>query len=114
MDIELAKYFLPEGILDYFEITSHKTANERIHFYLEEKNILPNEYKTEIVKSKGFTPEITVEDFPLRGKPVLLHIKRRRWTIINSGDIIKRNWSLVAKGTRVTSEFASFLKGIIR
>ena len=114
MDIELAKYFLPEGILDYFEIISHKTANERIHFYLEEKNILPDEYKSEIAKSKGFTPEITVEDFPLRGKPVLLHIKRRRWTIINSGEIIKRNWVLVAKGTRITSEFASFLKGITR
>jgi len=53
---------------------------------LKKKNILPDEYKSEIAKSKGFTPKITVEDFPFRGKPVLLHIKRRRWTIINSGD----------------------------
>lgn len=113
MDIALAKYFLPEGILDYFDIVSHKMENEKVHFYLEEKNILPDEYKTERAKSKGFTPEITVEDFPLRGKSVLLHIKRRRWTLTKNGLIIKRDWAIVAKGTRITSEFASFLKGII-
>lgn len=114
MNIDLAKYLLPEGILDYFEIVRDKTQDDRVHFYLEEKNIIPQEYKSFPVKSKGFTREITVEDFPLRGKPVLLHIKRRRWTLIDSGEIIKRDWELVAKGTRITSEFASFLKGIIR
>jgi hypothetical protein len=86
--------------------------NDRVHFYLEEKNILPQEYQSEIAQSKGFSPEIRVEDFPLRGKPVLLHIKRRRWTLIESGKIVKRDWNLVAKGTRITSEFASFLKDI--
>lgn len=113
MDLELAIYFLPQGILDYFDIVSHKLENEVIHFYLEEKNVLPQEYKTELAKSKGFLPEITVEDFPLRGKSVLLHIKRRRWTLIRSNEIIKRDWEIVAKGTRITAEFASFLKGII-
>ena len=114
MDIALAKFFFPEGLLDYFNIVSHKEEEEHIHFYLEEKNVLPEEYKNEIAKSKGFTPEITVEDFPLRGKTVFLHIKRRRWTIIKDNTIIKRDWSLVAKGTRITTEFASFLKDIIR
>ena len=114
MDISLAKYLLPEGLLDYFNIVSDKTENQKVHFYLEEKNILPEEFKSERAKSKGFTPEIIIEDFPLRGKPVLLHIKRRRWTLISDGTIIKRDWSLVANGTRITSEFASFLKGIIR
>ena len=114
LDISLAKYLLPEGILEYFDIVSHKTKNEKVHFYLEEKNILPEEFKSESAKSKGFTPEITIEDFPLRGKPVLLHIKRRRWTLTKNRLIIKRDWAIVAKGTRITSEFASFLKGIIR
>ena len=112
MNPELAKYFLPEGLLDYFDIVNDAINNDKIHFYLEEKNIAPNEYKDEKVQSKGFTPEITVEDFPLRGKSVLLHIKRRRWTIVDSKKIIQRDWKLVAKGTRITTEFASFLKGI--
>ena len=112
MNIDLAKYFLPEGILDYFEIVDDKIQDDQVHFYLEEKNILPREYQSEMAQSKGFSPEITVEDFPLRGKSVLLHIKRRRWTLVDSGKIVKRDWELVAKGTRITSEFASFLKDI--
>jgi len=112
LGLELAKYFLPEGILNYFDIVSHRILEDRVHFYLEEKNELPLEYKNKIAKSKGFTPEITVEELPLLGKPVLLHIKRRRWTLVESGKIIKRDWQIVAKGTRITSEFASFLKGI--
>ena len=113
MNLELAKYLFPEGVLEYFDIVSHKEEGEKVHFYLEEKNVLPEEYKSEIARSKGFMTEIKVEDFPLRGKPVILHIKRRRWTLEN-GLIIKRDWKLVAKGTRMTSEFASFLKGINR
>jgi len=114
LDLELARYLLPEGLLDYFDIVSHKSEKEKIHFYLEEKNILPEKHKNAIAQSKGFTPEITIEDFPLRGKSVYLHIKRRRWTIINTKKIIQRDWEMVAKGTRITQEFASFLKGIIR
>ena len=112
MNKDLAQYLLPDGLLDYFEIVKIETQNDRVHFYLEERNIIPEEYKTEKSQSKGFSPEITVEDFPLRGKPVLLHIKRRRWTLLTSGKIVKRDWNLVAKGTRINSEFASILKGI--
>lgn len=114
MDLELARYLLPEGLLDYFDIVSHKSEEEKIHFYLEEKNILPEAYRNKIAQSKGFYPEISIEDFPLRGKSVLLHVKRRRWTLVESGKIIQRDWTIVAKGTRITQEFASFLKGIIR
>jgi hypothetical protein len=109
---ELASYLLPEGILEYFDISNHKLTNDRIHFYLEEKNIPPVEYKMELVHSKGFSPEVTIEDFPLRGKPVSLHVKRRGWTVVNTRVIVKRDWDLIAKGTRITNEFATFLKGI--
>jgi len=68
LDLDLAKYFFPKGLLDYFDIVSHKTIDDQVHFYLEEKNILPEEYKTEIAKSKGFTPEITIEDFMDTGR----------------------------------------------
>jgi hypothetical protein len=33
-----------------------------------------------------------------------LHIKRRRWTNKTVGEIIQRDWQLVAKGTRMTQE----------
>ena len=96
MHTDLAKYLLPNGILDFFEIVDDKTIDKEIHFYLEEKNIVPTEYQSQKTHSKGFSSGVTIEDFPLRGNTVLLHIKRRRWTIVESGEIIKRNWDLVA------------------
>lgn len=110
MDLELARYFLPEGILEYFYIVNLTSILDKIHFYLEEKSILPKDYQSEIVKSTVFSPQITVEDFPPRGKTVLLIIKRRRCTLINNTKIIKKDWNLVAKVTRITNEFASFFK----
>jgi len=62
------------------------------------------------LQSKGFVPEITVDDFSLRGKSVKLHIKRRRWTDTKTGNIIQRDWNLIAKGTHMTQDFAEFLK----
>ena len=112
MDIELARYLLPEGLLEYFDIVSDKSTADKIHFYLEEKNILPQEYKTLKAQSKGFISEITIEDFPLRGKTVLLHIKRRRWLNKTTHKVVQRDWNLVAKGTRMTVEFAVFLKAL--
>jgi hypothetical protein len=43
---------------------------------------------------------------------VLFHIKRRRWTLVDTGKIVKRDWDLIPKGTHITSEFVDFLKGI--
>ncbi|WP_455423961.1 ISAon1 family transposase N-terminal region protein [Chryseobacterium arachidis] len=61
---------------------------------------------------KGFVPEITVDDFSApRKKTVKLHIKRRRWTDVKkTGNIIQRNWDLIAKGTRMTTDFCRVLK----
>ena len=68
--------------------------------------------------SKGFLDEITIQNFPLRGKFVYLHIKRRRWRNKTNGEIvivpIAIGRQLVAKGTRMTQEFAAFLKEINR
>ena len=73
---------------------------------------LPREYKKGQATSKGFYNEITIQDFPIRGKQVYLHIKRRRWLNNSTGSIVTRDWDLVAKGTRMTNEFATFLKQI--
>lgn len=66
------------------------------------------------VLSKGFFPEIVIQDFPIRGHKVFLHIRRRRWLNTESSVVIYRNWTLVEKGTRMTGEFAAFLKEINR
>lgn len=113
-DVELLKLFLPELLIEYFEIVKFEEENQILHIYFEEKNTAPKEFSSLLLQSKGFVPEITVDDFPLRGKTVKLHIKRRRWTDTKTSNIIQRDWNLIAKGTRMTQDFAEFLKKISR
>lgn len=110
----LLKVFLSKGILEYFTISKFDQLEESLNIHLEEKNITPQEYANDKLTSKGFYDEIKVQDFPIRGKEVYLYIKRRRWINETRGIIVMRNWELVAKGTRMTQEFASFLKVISR
>ena len=106
----LANLVLPTGILDYFSISKIDQTPEVYSIYLEENNQIPIEYSHDKLVSKGFYEEINIQDFPIRGNKVYLHIRRRRWINQTTGDIVSRDWDLVAKGTRMTEEFASFLK----
>lgn len=108
----LVRLILPEGILEYFELTNVTQAEPGLNIYLEEKNIVPSGYENNRLESKGFLPETSIQDFPIRGHKVALCIKRRRWEVLESGEIITRDWQLVRKGARMTTEFGLFLKGI--
>jgi len=112
--IELLKLVLPELLVDFFDLVKVDKHSETLHLYFEEFNKPPVEHAKGELISKGFHDEITIQDFPLRGKHVFLHVKRRRWTDKNTNQIIQRDWNIVAKGTRMTDEFASFLKQISR
>ncbi len=111
---ELLKLLLPEYLISHFDIFSFEEKDNLLHIYFEEKSTVPKEFSSLHLQSKGFHDEITVDDFPLRGKPVKLHIKRRRWTDVKSGKILQRDWKLIAGGTRMTQDFAEFLKKICR
>lgn len=109
---DISRLLLPEGVLAYFAVTKFTESQAAIDLYLEEKNQKPEEFQSDKLVSKGFFDEITIQDFPIRGRSVFLHIKRRRWLNERTGDTVFRNWTMVAKGTRMTTEFASFLKAI--
>lgn len=106
--------FLPKGLLSYFDIVFHSETDTCYLLYLEEKNNIPEELSLLSLHSKGFFPEIQVQDFPIRGKAVFLNIKRRRWEDPSTGKTYSRDWQLVASGTRITAEFGSFLKELLR
>lgn len=110
----LVRFLLPEGILDYFELSKIVEGLTGLHIYLEEKNLRPSEYKDQKLESKGFLPEIYIQDFPIRNQKVTLCVKRRRWEVKDTGEIVIRDWNLVQQGTRMTKEFADFLKGLYR
>jgi hypothetical protein len=108
----LVRLLLPEGILDYFELIDVAQTPIGLNIHLEEKNIAPSGYESVKLESKGFLPETAIQDFPIRGHKVALCVKRRRWEVKESGLIITRDWNLVRKGARMTTEFGTFLKGI--
>ncbi|MDR0206920.1 MAG: hypothetical protein LBI45_06655 [Bacteroidales bacterium] len=111
--IDLARYILPEEIFKYFVLVQVKESGNTLHFYLEELNVLPEEYLGTDMESKGFHKESVIKDFPLREKALYLHVCRRRWLDRGTGEVVSRNWNLVAEGTHYTQGFASFLKALI-
>ena len=111
---EFAELLLPDGILNYFELTDFKKEEGKMMIYLEEKSEIPSEYKKESYRLNGFLSEVSIKDFPIREYKVELKIKRRRWLLTESKTKVTRNWDILSPGTRITQGFANFLKEITR
>lgn len=110
--LQLAELILPEEIFEYFQIVNIYSDNIQVDIYLDEKDEKPEGYELVKLISKGFHSSIIIQDFPLRDKALYLHVRRRRWYSESTKKIVERDWESVAKGTRLTKEFASFLKGL--
>ncbi len=61
----------------------------------------------------GFYEESTVQDYPVRGRKMTFHVKRRRWIDTRTGKSVSKRWDIVAEGTRFSKEFAAFLKDML-
>lgn len=107
---QLMEFLLPKGLLEYFDLIKTTQSPNGLHIYLEEKIDPPTEYSDRKLHSKGFLPEVRVQDFPIRENKVTLVIKRRRWEDIQTNEIITRDWDVVSDGARITREFSLFLK----
>ena len=114
-------YFLPEGMLDFFELTWMETeslpAKERmkgivytgiLHIHPDGRDNRKEERQG--LRPNGFTEPTTVSDFPVRDRRVELHIRRRRWHTPDGKSLILDIAPPVAKGTRYSVAFAGFLK----
>ena len=110
---ELVKLLLPSEIFDYFEITNMIVEDRSVSIFLDERDIKPVVYSGQKLTSKGFHPESVIQDFPIRNKAFFLHVRRRRWLIEPTNEVVSRDWDSVAEGTRYTKGFAAFLKGIL-
>lgn len=53
-----------------------------------------------------------MQDFPIRGHGAYLQIQRRRWMNHSTNMVVGRNRDLIARETRMTADFAAFLKEI--
>ena len=117
MDFSFFSHFLPEGLLDHFNVVDFKelgdveTKKGCFYIYLDEKNVLPNGFENVQYESKGFYNRTIIQDFPIRGKSVYLGIRRRRWRSKTDKSIeIKNDYSFITEGSKLTIELADFLK----
>ena len=97
--------FLPENTLDYFDPLDIERTDTTMKISLTEKNNPPTDKK---VRFKDFQ-NITITDFPIRGRETTVTYRRRRWVDVD-GKTIKRDIPLTASGTKLEKEFALFLK----
>jgi transposase len=106
--MDLSSLILPQEIFDNFTLIRVEESSEQVDLYLDELSITPDDNCIYI--SKGFTPYSTVQDYPLRGRAVYLHIRRRKWQNQSTGDIFVCQFDIAHEGTRLSKEFAAFLK----
>ena len=85
--ISLLYYILPSFILDSFELVN--------------------------AEDKPVDNPTQVQDFPIRDRKTVLHIRRRRYVDSDGKSVIINNFNLSAQGTRYSDEFADFLKEIL-
>ena len=112
---ELVSFILPSEIFESFEVirTEVKEMNSEkvMYIYLDEFD-LPPAVDVELFPN-GFYEPSKITDFPIRDRKVVLVVRRRRWKD-SDGKSYSNDWDLIAKGTRISNEFAAFLKGLYR
>jgi len=111
--IELAECLLPEEMVENFEVVKVEKTTETLDVTLEERDNGVAGYKPGELRANGFYEESIVRDYPVRGRKMSFHIKRRRWVEVKTGKSVSRRWDLVAEGTRFSKEFAAFLKDML-
>ena len=108
----LLSHILPKVVSENFELVNitdePMEGSPVIHLHLEEHNRPPEDFPDAI--PNGFYEASIVGDFPMRDKAVMLHLKRRRWKDSSGKSIPSRSYQLAADGTRLSCEFADFLK----
>jgi hypothetical protein len=109
---KLLRVIFPEVLMDYFDIVSWHEGSDKVDVWLDEKDYMErSDYRKGTVVSHGFTDEKVIQDFPLRGKPVFLHVRRRRWYDKEDQETFSYTYDdLTAEGTKLTPEFVAFLK----
>ena len=115
---DFLQYFLPDGLLDYFEpvmaedkehqIKKDEVYKRELHLYFDEKDNRTEELQ--YLRPNGFTEERTISDFPARARKLTLHIRRRRWLDQDGKNVILYVYTLANNGTKFSDEFAEFLK----
>ena len=110
--LRLLRCIFPEILANYFDLVDIQESVSQFEFWLDERDFMENsDRRSGTVSSYGFTGERIIQDFPLRGKSVYLHVRRRKWRDRSTGEIFTYSYDdLTAEGSKLSPEFVSFLK----
>ncbi len=109
---QFLRAILPDVLIDNFDIVNFDKSADRFDIYLDEKKVQLKEDKaTPDIISYGFGEYRIIQDYPIRGRATYLHVRKRKWLDKSSNEIFSYDWDLSEfEGTRLNSEFVSFLK----
>jgi len=105
---KILELILPKGVFDRFGLTDGTIDSEDIRIIMEEKDDPPITGDQKVIARKFH--DITITDFPIRGRRTLLTFRRRYWKIEGQEKYLKREIALSFPGTQLEKEFADFLK----
>lgn len=108
---QIFELIFPQGVSEWFELKEGRSDEENVYITLEEKDDPPlrDAMRDKKILARKFH-DITITDFPLRGKRTLLTFRRRYWKIEGEATYLKRDIQLIFPGTQLETEFANFLK----
>jgi len=106
---KVLEIFFPKGVFEWFDLVDGTIIDDdNIKITLQEKDISPVDEIQKIIARKFH--DITITDFPIRGRRTLLTFRRRYWKIERQKEYLKRDIQLSFLGTQLEKEFADFLK----
>lgn len=85
---ELLRSILPDILIDNFAVERFEKTNTRFDIWLDEKKAPMRQDKcnNEVI-SYGFGDYHTIRDFPIRGRAMYLHVRKRKWLDKSTGEI---------------------------
>ncbi len=103
---------LPDGLDELFEMVDFKKTHSSYDIWLDEKKLRSQEDKHNgNIVARGYTEYVTIQDFPMRGRPVYLHMRKNKWWNKETNEIFSYTLELPdAEGTRLSQAFVDFLK----
>ena len=103
---------LPQGLEELFEMVRFERTDASYDVWLDEKKRLSDEdFRNPNIVARGYTDYFTVQDYPMRGRPVYLHMRKNKWWDKETNEIFSYALELPnEKGTRLSAEFVAFLK----
>ncbi len=104
--------FLPAWLDELFEMVNFEKTDQCYDIWLGEKKKLSDEdYRNPDIVARGYTDYVTVQDCPMRGRPVYLHMRKNKWWDKKTNETFFYNLELSnEEGTRLSAEFVAFLQ----